>query len=355
MELARFLLYPFALIYGLGVFIRNKFFDWGIVRSVSYPIPLISVGNLAVGGSGKTPLVEYIIRMLRGKKKTATLSRGYKRKTSGFVLASADATAEKIGDEPLQYAGKFEDLAVAVDENRRHGIELLMKQVPGLEAVILDDAFQHRYVQPALSIIVTDYHRIYSSDRLLPVGRLREPVKGSRRADIIVVSKTPKIFSPIVRRQILHDLKPAIHQLVCFSYLSYDEWLPVYLQQSPLTAENRKVNTILMVTGIAFPAPMEEYLMPFCSDLVKLEFGDHHEFTLKDILLIRNTFLSLPTRRKLIVTTEKDCMRLRSVLAEPVLNELPVYYLPIRVNFHKEDREAFEEAIRSVVNPKKPG
>ena len=352
MELARFLLYPFALIYGLVVFIRNKLFDWAILRQVTFPVPVISVGNLSAGGSGKTPMVEYIIRLLRDTGKLAILSRGYKRKSKGFMLVSPESTAESVGDEPLQYAGKFADVTVAVDESRRHGIEQLRKQDPRFGAVILDDAFQHRYVKPALSILVTDYHKIYSRDRLMPVGRLREPAFGSRRADIIVVSKTPKIFSPMVRRQLLEDLRPASHQLVCFSYLGYEDWFPVYQQQGPLPAENRKVNTILMVTGIAFPAPMEEYLRPFCSDLVKLKFGDHHEFTDKDISLIRDTFLSLPTRRKIIVTTEKDSMRLRSDRVKSMLSELPLYYLPIRVHFHKQDKESFEEAIRSVVHSK---
>ncbi len=353
MELFRFFLYPFALIYGLVVFVRNKLFDWGILKSVSYPIPVISVGNLIAGGSGKTPLVEYITRMLKDSYRIATLSRGYKRKTKGFVLASASDTVEKVGDEPLQYTVKFDNIVVSVDESRRHGIEQLMIQFPDLEAVIMDDAFQHRYVKAGISILVTDYHKIFTQDHLLPVGKLREPKAGSKRADIIVVSKTPRIFSPMVRRQMIEDLKPDNHQLVCFSYIAYDEWLPLYNHIPSLDPEGRKVNTILLITGIAFPAPLEEYLRPFCSDLSKLEFGDHHIFMDKDITLIRDTFLALPTRRKIIVTTEKDAMRLRSPEIELVLGEFPIYYLPIRFNFHLKDKEAFEAAIMAIMNRKK--
>ena len=345
MELLRFLLYPFAVIYGLVIFLRNKLFDWGILKSFSFPFPVISVGNLVAGGSGKTPLVEYIVRLLKDKYQLATLSRGYGRKTKGFIMAAPDHTIDKLGDEPLQYVRKFDGLPVSVDESRKHGIRQLMAEVPGLEAVIMDDAFQHRYVKPGLSILVTDYHRIYAHDHLLPVGRLREWKKGSQRANIIVVSKTPKIFSPLVRRQLLEDLKPLDQQLVCFSYITYEDWLPLYEQVPVIEGENRKVNTILLVTGIAFPAPLEEYLRPYCMDLSKLEFGDHHTFSEKDICLIRDTFLSLPTRRKIIITTEKDAMRLKNPDAEQMLSGFPIYYLPIRFNFHSQDKEAFEAAI----------
>jgi tetraacyldisaccharide 4'-kinase len=349
MELLRFLLYPLAVIYGLVVFLRNKLFDWRILKSFPFPIPIISVGNLVAGGSGKTPLVEYIVRLLKEQHKIATLSRGYGRKSRGFLMATPADTIDRLGDEPLQYSRKFADLPVAVDERRKHGIRQLMAEVPGLEGVILDDAFQHRYVKPGLSILVTDYHKIYPHDHLLPVGRLREWKSGSRRANIIVVSKTPKIFSPLVRRQLLEDLKPLNTQLVCFSYIAYEDWLPLYEQVPVLEGESRKVTTILLVTGIAFPPPLEEYLRPFCSDLSKLEFGDHHTFTDKDITLIRDTFLSLPTRRKIIITTEKDAMRLKSPAIESVLSELPIYYLPIRFKFHAQDQEAFEAAVMTIM------
>ncbi|NVO20601.1 MAG: tetraacyldisaccharide 4'-kinase [Bacteroidetes bacterium] len=353
MELLRFLLYPFAVIYGLVVFLRNKLFDWRILKSHSFPFPVISVGNMVAGGSGKTPLVEYLIRFLKPGYTISTLSRGYGRKTKGFRLANPSDTIDKLGDEPLQYSRKFPEITVSVDESRKHGIRQLMAEVQGLEAVILDDAFQHRYVKPGLSILVTDYHKIFTLDHLLPVGKLREWKSGSKRANIIVVSKTPRIFSPLVRRQLLEDLKPHDHQLVCFSFIDYEDWIPLYSQGSEIDLESRKVTTILLVTGIAFPAPMEEYLRPFCSDLIKLEFGDHHNFTDKDLALIRDTFLTLPTRKKIIITTEKDAMRLKNPDAEAILSEFPFFYLPIRFKFHPQDKEAFEQAIAALMKKKK--
>ncbi|MBK7028446.1 MAG: tetraacyldisaccharide 4'-kinase [Bacteroidales bacterium] len=353
MEILRFLLYPFALVYGFFIFMRNKLFDWGLLRSTPFPLPIISVGNLVAGGSGKSPLVEYIVRSLKEEYKVAVLSRGYKRKTRGFRIVSSQDAVENVGDEPLQFASKFPEITVAVDESRRNGIRKLMAEIPGLEAVILDDAFQHRYVKPSISILVTDYHRIFTKDFLLPVGRLREHRKNGKRANIIVVSKTPKIFSPLVRRQLLDDLKPAPYQNVCFSYIAYDEWVPLYPEVPAIEGEGRKVNTILMLTGIVLTSPMEEYLRPFCSDLSMLSFPDHHHFSEKDIQSIKETFNSLPTRRKLIITTEKDAMRLRNEEAKSMLKDIPVYYLPIRSNFHPKDKEQFDSALQSLMNQKK--
>jgi tetraacyldisaccharide 4'-kinase len=352
MEYFRFLLYPFALVYGFLVSLRNKLFDWKIISSVPFPIPIISVGNLTAGGSGKTPMVEYLVNLFKDEHVVATLSRGYKRKTKGFLIVSAEDTVDKVGDEPLQFARKFPGVTVAVDESRRHGIRQLMALVTGLEVIILDDAFQHRYVKPWISILVTDYHCIYPKDHLLPVGLLREPKKGSKRANIIVVTKTPKIFSPLVRRQILEDLRPSAHHMVCFSYIGYDKWLPVYPNQDGQNIDQGKVISILMVTGIAFPAPLEEYLRPLCSDLNKLEFGDHQEFTEEKLELIRDTFISLPTRKKIIVTTEKDSIRFRNSLAESKLGEFPFYYVPIRFAFHQEDSDHFEASIKAILKQK---
>jgi len=349
MEILRFLLYPFAWIYGFIVSVRNKLFDWKIIRPASFPIPVITVGNLVMGGSGKTPAVEYIVRLLKEDCKVATLSRGYKRKSKGFHLVTPGDSQEMAGDEPLQIARKFNDVVVAVDENRKHGITKLMEDIPGLGVIILDDAYQHRYVKPGLSILVTDYHKIYAKDHLVPVGRLRERRKGSRRADIILVTKTPKIFSPLVRRQLAEDLKPQKDQLLCFSYLSYENWLPLFPSSAPPEEEQKKVNTILMVTGIAFPSPLEEYLRPFCSSLSMIQFPDHHNYSEKDLQMIRDKFLSLPTRKKILVTTEKDAMRLSGSLAESILGDLPVYYVPVAMQVHQNDRALFQEAILSYV------
>jgi len=352
MEILRFILFPFALVYGLVVRIRNKLFDWKIIKPVSFPIPVIAIGNLVAGGSGKTPLTEYIVRLLQKEFRVATLSRGYRRKTKGFRIVNASDKMETAGDEPLQYALKFPDITVAVDERRKHGIRQLMAEVPGLEAVILDDAYQHRYVMPGIAVLVTDYQKIYMKDYLMPVGRLREHRKSSKRSDIIVVSKTPKIFSPLVRRQLLEELKPLPQQLVCFSYITYEDWIPVFPDTPVIGIDDRKVNTILMVTGVANPSPMEEYIRPYCSELSMMEFPDHHNFSEKDIHSIRDTFISLPTRRKLLVTTEKDAVRLKTPEAFKLLGDLPFYYVTIRFNFHPGDKEKFHSAILALMHKK---
>lgn len=344
-EAFRFLLFPFALLYGLVVRARNFLFNIKLLPSEKFDIPVISVGNLIAGGSGKTPMVEYLVRLLGGGTGIATLSRGYKRETKGFRLATENETVETLGDEPLQYHQKFASLNVAVCENRRHGIHELSKNVNELEVVILDDAFQHRYVNPKLSILVTDYFKLYHRDWLLPYGRLREPISGRKRADIIVVTKTPRIFSPIVRKQLIEDIKPFPGQLVCFSYINYLPFEPVYKDKCDLSAMTTSVYSIIMVSGIGNPGPMEEYLRRFCTDLELMEFPDHHQFVEKDLLILKDKFKYLPTKRKIIVTTEKDAKRLQNAQAEAILGNLPIFYTPITFEFHPSDKLLFDQAV----------
>jgi tetraacyldisaccharide 4'-kinase len=348
-EAFRFLLFPFAVLYGLIIKIRNKLFDIKLFPSEKFNIPVISVGNLIAGGSGKTPMVEYLIRLLDANSNIATLSRGYKRKTKGYLLACKDETVETLGDEPVQYLQKFKDINVAVCENRREGIRNLIKDIPDLEIVILDDAFQHRYVKPELSILVTDYFKLFTKDWLLPFGRLREHISGRKRADIIVVTKTPRIFSPIVRKQLLEEIKPYPGQLVCFSYINYLPFELVYASKCGYSAKNENVYSIIMVTGIGNPGPMHEYLRRMCTDLELMEFPDHHEFNEKDLLLIKDKFKNLPTKRKIIVTTEKDAKRLQNAEAESILGDLPIFYTPINFEFHPADKMQFDEAILTAV------
>jgi tetraacyldisaccharide 4'-kinase len=350
MEAFRFLLFPFALLYGFIIKVRNWLFDIKIFRTEKFDIPVISVGNLIAGGSGKTPMVEYLIRLLDANSNLATLSRGYKRKTKGYLLAGENETVESLGDEPLQYAQKFADINVAVCENRREGIHKLIKDVAELDTVILDDAFQHRYVKPELSILVTDYFKLFTKDWLLPFGRLREHISGRKRADIIVVTKTPRIFSPIVRKQLLEEIKPFPGQLVCFSYINYLPFEPVYMGKCEYSGKTENVYTIIMVTGIGNPGPMQEYLHRLCTDLELMEFPDHHEFTEKDLLQIKEKYKNLPTKRKIIVTTEKDAKRLQNAEAEAILGSLPIFYTPINFEFHPADKMQFDEAVLAVVN-----
>lgn len=349
MEAFRFLLFPFALAYGLIIRVRNLLFDIKILRSVKFTLPILSVGNLIAGGSGKTPLVEYIIRLLGKNANLATLSRGYKRKSKGYRLATENESVDTLGDEPLQYHEKFAGVHVAVSERRREGIRRLMHDIPDLDAVILDDAFQHRFVHPKLSILVTDYFKLYDKDWLLPFGRLREHISGRKRADIIVVTKTPRIFSPIVRRQLIEDIKPFPGQLLCFSYINYLPFDRVYKNKNLKEEIPDKAYSIIMLTGIGNPGPMQEYLRRLCTDLEIMEFPDHHEFKEKELLLLKEKFKYLPTKRKMIITTEKDAKRLQNPEATALLSDLPIFYVPITFEFHPEDKVKFDQAVLSAM------
>ena len=348
-EAFRFLLFPFSLLYGIIVKARNVLFDIRLLPSRKFDIPVISVGNLIAGGSGKTPMVEYIIRLLGNSANVATLSRGYKRKTKGYRLATETETVETIGDEPMQYLQKFDHIKVAVCERRKEGIRHLIKDIPDLETVILDDAFQHRYVKPELSILVTDYFKLFTKDWLLPFGRLREQISGRKRADIIVVTKTPKIFSPIVRKQLIEEIKPYPGQLICFSYINYLQYVPLYKNRCEYSSKTDSIYSIIMVTGIGNPGPMQEYLRRQCTDLEIIEFPDHHTYTTKELLQIKEKFKYLPTKRKIIVTTEKDAKRLQNAEAEEILGNLPIFYTPISFEFHPADKLVFDQAVHSAV------
>jgi tetraacyldisaccharide 4'-kinase len=345
MELLRIFLFPLAALYGVIMRIRNKFFDWGLIKQVSFGKPVISVGNLCAGGSGKTPMTEYLIRLLNSNYQPATLSRGYKRKTKGFIIADGASAVAKIGDEPLQFARKFPDVIVAVDENRRRGIRNLLNLKEAPSVIVLDDAFQHRRVKPGLSILLTDYFKTYVHDQLLPLGMLREPVSGAKRAQAIVVTKSPRIFSPILRRQIIEELNPAPHQQLFFSYVKYVGIEPVFDGVPAYPIGKRKPSAIFMVTGIANPSPMEEYLRSVSDELIMMTFPDHHEFSNQELAGIRQRFSDYHSREKIIVTTEKDAMRFRNSETEQIFKNLPLYYLQIEHEFHKEDKHKFDEMV----------
>ena len=341
------ILYPVALCYGLAMQIRNWLFDLGILPSRKFDLPVISIVNLTYGGTGKTPHIEYLIRLLSPLMPVATLSRGYGRKSKGFILASKRSNVKYIGDEPLQYLKKFEGVKVAVDEKRKRGIQMLLAKHPGLKTILLDDAFQHRYVHPGLSILLTDYHKLYPEDYILPSGTLREFRCGAKRADIIIVTKTPKIFSPITRRRIIEDLRPAGHQRVYFSYIKYLD--PVALFDPQNLEFPAKVSNIMLFTGIANDYPLREHLERICRELVVMKFADHHPFTQTDIAEITKKFNDLPTQKKILVTTEKDVMRLKTPELSTNLKNLPLFYVPMEIDFHGTDRENFDKEIISYV------
>lgn len=327
--------------------VRNLLFDMHILPSMTFDRPVISVGNLTYGGTGKTPHIEYLIRLLSPGKFIATLSRGYGRQSDGFILASKRSNVKYIGDEPMQFQKKFENIKVAVDEKRSRGIRILLEKFPELKVILLDDAFQHRYVKPGLSILLTDYHRIYPEDTILPSGTLREFKTGARRADIIIVTKTPKIFSPITRRRIMEELKPDSRQRVYFSFIKYIEPVPV---SDPMNLTlPPKLTNILLFTGIANDYPLREHLERMCSELIVMKFADHHPYTVKNIEQIIRTFRNLPTQKKIVVTTEKDVMRLKTPELSAYLKNLPLFCVPMQIDFHGTDKEKFDNEILQYV------
>jgi len=330
---------------------RNLLFELGLIPCEKFNIPVINVGNLSCGGTGKSPQIEYLIRLLSPKYFVATLSRGYGRNSSGFIIVSKRSKAIYAGDEPLQFAKKFDEIKVAVDEKRKRGIKLLIDKYPGLDVILLDDAFQHRSVKAGFNILLTDYHNLYTEDFVLPSGTLREPRCGARRADAILVTKTPKIFSPISRRRIIDDISPGANQVVLFSYIKYGD--PNLVYDSSLFVYPQVVSKILLFTGIANDDPFREHLQRMCTDLVVMKFPDHHIYTQKDIETIVKTFNDLLTHKKVIITTEKDMMRLKTPELSTILKTIPLFYIPIEIGFQGKDQEIFDRQILNYVEKNK--
>ena len=338
-------LLPLSWLYGLGVKFRNMLFEIGILHSESFDVPVISVGNITVGGTGKTPHVEYLIELLKDKAKVAVLSRGYKRRTRGFVIADDNATAKTIGDEPLQMKRKYgDDITVAVDRKRCHGIRQLISDEDGIDVILLDDAFQHRYVKPGVNILLVDYHRLIIYDKLLPAGRLREPLSGKDRADIVIVTKCPHDLKPMEYRVITKAMNLFPFQRLYFTCLDYRNITPVFGSGEQSLDSIGKDCHILLLTGIASPQQMIEDLSPRCPHITPLTFGDHHTFTSSDVARINNEFAALP-HPKMIITTEKDATRLIAVegLSEEVRGAM--FALPVKIRFMLGQEESFNEKI----------
>ena len=337
---------PLSWLYGLGVRLRNQLFELGILKSRSFDIPIISVGNITVGGSGKTPHVEYLIRLLKDHAKVAVLSRGYKRKSKGYVLAGDDTPMKDIGDEPFQMKTKFPDTHVAVDKNRCHGIDMLTgnKETSDTDVILLDDAFQHRYVKPGVNILLVDYHRLIIYDKLLPAGRLREPQSGKARADIVIITKCPKDMKPMEYRVIIKAMNLYPYQQLFFTTLEYDNLRPMFCgEERPLKSIGKNEN-ILLLTGIASPKQMIYDLKEYSGNITPLTFPDHHQFTSNDIERINEAFKAMPSP-KTIITTEKDNARLFGMdgLSDEVRHNM--YMLPVRIKFMLEQEEEFNNKI----------
>ena len=344
-------LLPCSWVYGGAVRLRNQLFDIGMLKSRSFDVPVISVGNITVGGSGKTPHVEYLVKLLKDKVKVAVLSRGYKRKSKGFILASKDSTISEIGDEPLQMKKKFPDIYVAVDKNRCHGIDMLTDNniAKDTEVVLLDDAFQHRYVKPGINILLVDYHRLIIYDKLLPAGRLREPKEGKSRADIVIVTKCPADMKPMEFRVLIKAMNLRPYQKLYFTMLKYGNLIPLYCGDEMKLEELTKQHNVLLLTGIASPKQMIYDLKPYTENIHPMTFGDHHQFTAKDIRRLNEKFSELP-EPKLIITTEKDATRIFGMdgLSEEVRHN--IFTLPVEVQFMLDQQEMFNQKIIDYVS-----
>ena len=340
----RYFLLPITFLYTFILFIRNKLFDKNILKSTSFNFPIICIGNLAVGGTGKTPMVEYLLRILKNDYVIATLSRGYKRKTKGFGIASENTTALDIGDEPMQFHLKFPDVTVAVGEERLVAIPQLLHDRPKTQLIILDDAFQHRPVKAGLNILLTDYANLYTRDFILPAGDLRDLKKSAHRADIIIVTKCKHNLSEEERDLIIKELKPKSHQQVFFTEILYTHPHHLYTKKE---IDMSHSSDILLVCGIANPKPLNDFLTSHVHTYDMLRYPDHHIFDSGDLAEIKTQFGQIQSANKIIVTTEKDGVRLKKF--ENELKDFPVYVLPIQHSFMFNEAEKFCDIITQFI------
>lgn len=341
----RILLYPFALIYGAMIWLRNRLYDTGFFSSVEFSVPVISVGNLSVGGTGKTPHVEYLIRMLQYEYKVATMSRGYKRRTQGFIVAGPDANALKIGDEPMQYHMKFPDVVVSVAEERITGIPYLLQRVPDIDVVLLDDAYQHRSVKPGINILITDYAKPFYKDHILPIGRLREKRNAYKRATTIIVSKCPADLTPAQAEEMVQHIAPWPHQQVFFSTISYRQPYDLVTGED-ISLDN--TNAVL-VCCIANPQPLVQHLRQVVSDVHVLSYGDHHYFVTSDLEEIKSAYQNWDAPNKTIVTTEKDAARLHLHMDKLREWNIRIAVLPIEISLLFNGNENLQGIILEYV------
>ncbi len=343
----RIILWPFAQLYGFGIRIRNYLFNTGLLKQEEFDIPVISIGNLTTGGTGKTPHVEYLIRLLKDEFKIAVLSRGYGRSSKGFRSVRVDSKPDIIGDEPLQYKRKFPDVTVTVCEKRVNGIDRLIFEYHP-EVVLLDDAFQHRYVKPSVNLLLTEYAKPLFNDHLLPMGNLREPKSEKKRADAIVVTKCAATLSKEQQAAFIEKLSPLPQQPVFFSFIRYGEIVGFKHKKVPDLSLYKDL-CILLVCGIADPSLLVTHLQQKFRAVKKMIFPDHHQFTISDLKAISQKFDNIAADSKIIITTEKDFMRLED---EPILH-LPFFYLPIEVDFIKNDEYSFDQYILNHVRKNK--
>ncbi|MCM1110579.1 MAG: tetraacyldisaccharide 4'-kinase [Clostridium sp.] len=355
--LSALILAPASLVYGACVGVRNWLFNRGILKSESFDIPVVVVGNIAVGGTGKTPHVEYLVEQMRHSFNVAVLSRGYRRRTSGFVLAGNNSTVDQIGDEPLQIYRKFgRTVSVAVCEKRVKGINRLREERPETSMVILDDAFQHRYVHPTVAVVLTDFSRPAYDDSLLPYGRLREPMGALNRADIVVVTKCPPDVRPMDLRLVRQNLNLYPWQKLFFSTFEYGAPVPVFPDAAPAPlslASLTEYDNLISFTGIENPRPLLRYLRRHRAKVKVMRYPDHHYFTTSDLENLSKRYQRLKGRQRYIVTTEKDAMRLRGNPDFPDELKSLIYYIPVGVRFlDSSDDVDFGTTVRAIIKKK---
>jgi tetraacyldisaccharide 4'-kinase len=342
-------LYPVSVIYGFLTGFRNFLYNSGILHSTEFNVPVICVGNITVGGTGKTPHTEYLVGLLGKSFRVATLSRGYKRKTRDFRIASASASVSEIGDEPMQIFRKYPGTFVTVDRNRVNGVNRIMAMEPQTDVIILDDGFQHRQITPGFSILLSDFERPFLKDHMLPYGNLREDRINIRRADIILITKCPENLTPLQRRLIVKDVEKAPYQNLYFTTLRYNLPLPLFeSRDEKITLPPMIPGSgagIVLVTGIANPKPFREYLHRFFAEIIQLEYPDHYNYKEKDLAAISAAYSRLRSDMKFVITTEKDSVRLREFtnIAEPVRSAF--FYVPVGIYFLNNDKDEFDNLI----------
>jgi len=354
--LTRLFLLPFTLIYGFITGVRNLLFDLKILKEKEFSLPIISVGNITVGGTGKTPHIEYLIRILKDKFNVAVLSRGYKRNTKKFLLVSNRSTYNEVGDEPMQIQKKYPGIKVAVDRKRVNGVKNLINSFKNLDVILLDDAFQHRYVKPGLSILLVDYSHPLKNDFILPAGRLRERSVERKRAHIIIVTKCPSDITPVEKERLKKELILFPSQHVFFTTINYEDLSPVFNKNEQIIScdhcKNEKYN-LLLVTGIANPQPLKNHLQSYFDIISEIHFPDHHAFNEKDIIKIKDDFEKLPGKNKIILTTEKDAIRLQNFSNIAGSLAKVIYFIPIRVEFPGNQKIEFNRLIQYYVRENK--
>ncbi|CAN5187858.1 tetraacyldisaccharide 4'-kinase [soil metagenome] len=334
---------PITFIYSSVVRGRNWLFDNGYYKSIQFDLPVINVGNLSYGGTGKTPHIEYLIKLITPHFHVATLSRGYMRKTKGYFAATSKTTPEQVGDEPQLIKWKYPQVGVSVGEDRVMAVPQLLADWPATEVLLLDDAFQHRAIDPGLNILLTDYNNLYTRDELIPAGSLREPIGGAERAQFIVVTKCPPSITPLQKEAIRKELKPLPSQKLFFSYLQYG---PAYYLLNPEQKLSQGPDMeIIMLAGIANPQPLEEYLTPRFKKVHALEYPDHHAYTANDAEAIVTGFNNLESTQKAIITTEKDAVRLHTYRQWFIERKIPIFVQPMQVEFFAEDKALFDREI----------